>query len=169
MPVGPSYRDGSSPSSSISSSSVAAAVTGAGRVCGTSASSEPNVTTRSTPRSLRETEHELRERLPAEVRLGAEQDDRVAAGAGDLRVEEPVLRPVELARHPVLERDVRTRRLEVVERLGVDLREPLAGPVLREIARRERRALPAVVPAAERRDENRPAQLRRERDVQLGH
>ena len=30
---------------------VAAAVTGAGRVCGTSASSEPNVTTRSTPRS----------------------------------------------------------------------------------------------------------------------
>ena len=51
MPVGPSYREGSSPSSFMSDSSVAAAVTGAGRVCGTSARSEPNVTTRSTPRS----------------------------------------------------------------------------------------------------------------------
>ena len=51
MPVGPSYRDGSRPSSSTIVSSVAAAVTGEGRVCGTSASSDPSVTTISTPSS----------------------------------------------------------------------------------------------------------------------
>ena len=51
MPVGPSYRDGSRPSSATSDGSVAAPVTGACRVCGTSASKEPNVTSSSTPKS----------------------------------------------------------------------------------------------------------------------
>ena len=138
-------------------------------MCGTSASSEPNVTTRSTREVARETEDELRERLPAQVRLGAEQDHGVPPGARDLGVEEPVLRPIELARQPVLEGDVRACRLEVVEVLGIDLREPLTRPLLREVARREGSALPAVVPAAERGDENRASQTRHERDVQLGH
>ena len=45
IPVGPSYRDALSPSSSTSAGSVAEPVTGHGRVWGTSASSAPSVTT----------------------------------------------------------------------------------------------------------------------------
>jgi len=77
---------------------------------------------------LRELEHEARERPPAEVRLGAEQEDRVAVGARYRRVEEAVVGPVEVARRAVDERDVRPRRLEVVEAFGIDLREPLTAP-----------------------------------------
>jgi hypothetical protein len=54
---------------------------------------------------------------------------------------------------PVLERDVRTHGLEVVEVLAVDLRERLGAPLLREVAAAERRSLAAVVPALEGRDE----------------
>jgi len=50
---------------------------------------------------------------------------KVAAGAGYLAVEEAVLRPLELARHSVLEGDLRPRGLEVVERLRLDLGELL--------------------------------------------
>jgi len=117
----------------------------------------------------RETEHEPGERLPAEIRLGPEEDHGIAAGAGYLAVEEAVLRPLELARHSVLEGDLRPRGLEVVERLRLDLRELLRFPLLGEIAGAERCALPAVVPTAESGDENGPAKLRHERNVQLGH
>ena len=44
MPVGPSYVEGSRSSRRISPSSSLVAVTGIGRVCGTSASSAPSVT-----------------------------------------------------------------------------------------------------------------------------
>ena len=49
MPVGPSYRDGSIASRSSRPSSSLVLVTGIGRVCGTSASSAPSVTTVPTP------------------------------------------------------------------------------------------------------------------------
>ena len=45
MPVGPSYVDGSRPSSAPSAASDVAPVTGTGRVCGMSESSAPRVTT----------------------------------------------------------------------------------------------------------------------------
>ena len=61
--------------------SVALPVTGAGRVCGTSASSEPSVTTSSTPSSRARPDDEPRERAPAQVRLDPEQQHGVAVGA----------------------------------------------------------------------------------------
>ena len=56
-----------------------------------------------------------------------------------------------IRRTAVRERDVRPRHLEVEEDLGVDVREPLGLPGAGEERGRERGALAAVVPAAERR------------------
>src|SRR5438477_5054353 len=112
---------------------------------------------------LRQAEHEPGERLPPQIRLGTEQDHRVTPGARNLRMEKTVLRPLETTRHPILERDLRPHRLEVVELLRLDLRELLRVPLLREVAGGESRALAAVVPPAKRGDEDRPAELRPER------
>ena len=169
MPVGPSYRDGSMPISSTSDASLAAALTGAGRVCGTSARSEPNVATNSTPSSCASPTMSARVRLPAEVRLDAEQDHDVAVEAGDRRVEERVRRPLELPRQPVLERHLRAHLLEVVEVLRVDRRELLRAPLAREIARAERRSLAAVVPAAEAGEQDGAAKVGPRGDDQLRH
>jgi hypothetical protein len=70
---------------------------------------------------------------------------------------EGVLGPVDAPRPAVDERYVRPRRLEVEEALRIDLGEPLGLPRLREIAAREGGALSAVVPAAERGDQDRSA------------
>ena len=108
----------------------------------------------------REVDDHPREGLPAEVRLDAEQQDDVAVEAGNRRVVEGGLRPLDVAGLPLDERDVRAGRLEVEEVLGLDLREALRLPDLGEVAARQRRALAAVVPAAEGGDQNRLAQVR---------
>ena len=51
MPVGPSYWGASASSSARSSSVSEVRVTGMGRVCGTSASREPSMITKSTSRA----------------------------------------------------------------------------------------------------------------------
>ena len=53
----------------------------------------------------REIGDDLAERPPAVVRLDADEEDRVAVGSRDARPEERVLRPLDLPRPPVLERD----------------------------------------------------------------
>ena len=68
---------------------------------------------------------------------------------------------------PVDERDHRPRRLEVVEALRVDRRELLGRPGLREVGAGERRALAAVVPAAERGDQHGALELRALVDAKL--
>jgi hypothetical protein len=69
-------------------------------------------------------------------------------------VEEHILGPVDPAL-ALVERDQRPGRLEVVELLRVEVGEPLSRPFLCEVRGRKRRALSAVVPAPERRHENR--------------
>ena len=119
---------------------------------------------------LEEADDQLRERAPAEVRLDPEQQHDVAVEAGRARVVEDGRGPVDASRDPVLERDVRPRRLEVEEVLGLDLGEALRVPELREVAGGERGALAAVVPAAESGDQNRALELRTARDKELlGH
>ena len=135
MPVGPSYRDGSSPRLATSAGSVAAAVTGAARVWGTSASSEPSVMTQLHAQLLREVEDQPRECPPAQVRLDAEHDAPRRDRARHLGVEERVLGPVDLAREALDEGHHRARRLEVVEPLGIDLGEAGGAPLLREVGR----------------------------------
>jgi hypothetical protein len=61
---------------------------------------------------------------------------------------------------PLDERNVRARGLEVVEALGLDLREAVSLPDLGEVAARQGRALATVVPATECGDQNRLAQIR---------
>jgi hypothetical protein len=73
---------------------------------------------------------------------------------------EGVLRPLDVAGLPLDERNVRAGRLEVVEVLGLDLREAVRLPDLGEVAARQRRALAPIVPATERGDQNRLAQIR---------
>jgi hypothetical protein len=73
---------------------------------------------------------------------------------------EGVLRPFDVTGLPLDERNVRAGRLEVVEVLGLDLREPVRLPDLREVAACQRRALATIVPAAECGDQNRLAQVR---------
>ena len=104
---------------------------------------------------------DLAERPPAVVRLDADEQDRIAIGAGDARAVERVLRPLDLPCPTLLERDHRTRRLEVDEELRVDVRELLRPPEPREIAGRERGSLPAVVPSAKCADEDGPLERRR--------
>ena len=73
---------------------------------------------------------------------------------------EGVLRPLDVAGLPLDERNVRAGCLEVVEVLGLDLREAVRLPDLGEVAARERRALAPIVPAAKCGDQNRLAQIR---------
>ena len=82
------------------------------------------------------------------------------SGPGNRGMEEGGLRPVDAPGHPVLERHLGPHRLEVEELLGVEVREPLGVPRLREVARGERRALRSVVPAAEGGDEHRAPERR---------
>ena len=119
----------------------------------------------------REPDDELGERPPAVVRLDPEQDHGVALGAGDAGVEERVLGPLDVACQPFVERHRRTHGLEVHERLGVDVREPLRTPLTREVRGGDRRRLPAVVPATERRDEHGLAKRRALGDPEIlwGH
>jgi hypothetical protein len=98
------------------------------------------------------------EGLPAEVRLDSEQQDRVAVEPGDGRVVEGVLRPLDVPRLTVDERDVRTGGLEVEEVLRLDVCKPVRFPDLGEVAACERGALAAVVPTAKCCDQNRLAQ-----------
>jgi hypothetical protein len=70
-------------------------------------------------------------------------------------VVEGVVGPVDLARDAVDERDVRTRRLEVEELLGVDVCEARGMPRAGEEAGCERGALTSVVPATEGGDQHR--------------
>src|SRR5438876_12366881 len=100
---------------------------------------------------------ELGERAPPEVRLDAEHQDGVALETRNVRVVESVVRPIDASRASVDERHVRPRRLEVEEALRLDLRETRRRPRLREVTPGERRTLAAVVPAAERGDQNRVA------------
>src|SRR5262249_61076749 len=101
---------------------------------------------------------------------GLEDEHRVGGQTLDTRVIEGVLGPVESPGQPFLEGDVRPRRLEVEEPLRVDVCEATGLPDLRQVAAGERRALAAVVPAAERGDENRPLQGRPARYTKLvGH
>jgi hypothetical protein len=109
----------------------------------------------------------IRERPPAEVRLDSEQENRVAVGTRDRGLVEDRLRPVDAAREALLERDVRPRRLEVEELLGIEVGEPARLPALREEAERERGALRTVVPAAERGDEDGASDVRTPLDADV--
>ncbi len=83
---------------------------------------------------------------------------------------EGVLGPVDPARQPIDERDVRPGRLEVEEALGIDLGEAFCAPRLRQVAARERGALASVVPAAESGHEDRSRQRRPLENAELvGH
>jgi hypothetical protein len=73
-------------------------------------------------------------------------------------VVEGVLGPFDAARQPLVQRHGRPDRLEVDEGLGVDVGEARRAPLLDEVAGRDGRRLPAVVPAPERRDHHRPAE-----------
>ena len=115
----------------------------------------------------RELDDLVREGSPADVRLDADENDDVALEVGKLRVEEDGLRPVDAPRDAVDERDVRPRRLEIEELLGIDVREPTRAPGLREEARRKRRALRSVVPAPEGGDEDGTAKRRPPFDAEV--
>ncbi len=73
---------------------------------------------------------------------------------------EGIVGPVDVARLSLDERDVRPRRLKVEEPFRLDLCEALSLPDFRKVAAREGGALSAVVPTAERRDQNGRAQVR---------
>jgi hypothetical protein len=73
---------------------------------------------------------------------------------------EGVLRPLDVPGLPLDERNVRAGRLEVVEVLGLDLRETVRLPDLGEVAARQRSALAPIVPATECGDQYRLAQIR---------
>ena len=80
---------------------------------------------------------------------------------------EAVVGPLDLSCDPLVEGDEGTGRLEVEEVLRVDVAEPPRLAALGEERGGERRALRAVVPAAERGDENRAAQAREPLDAEV--
>ena len=116
------------------------------------------------PEVAREADDELGERAPAQVRLDPEQQHDVAVEALRPRVVEGRLRPVDPAAQALLERDVRTGRLEVEEvlrdrrprsaprpRSWRGSRPPATPPARRRSSReRRRRGSAARAPAAGR-------------------
>ena len=136
------------------------AVTGIGRVCGTSASSAPDAHQHLGPDVLGEAQQLDDERPPAHRRLDPVDQDDVAGVAGAAGDQQPGRRPDDPARAVVADLDRRPVDLEVVVVLGVERRDrlgvPLAGQLLDGAAGR----LAGVVPALEGRDHHRVAQLR---------
>ena len=102
-----------------------------------------------------EADDEVVECAPAVVRLDPDQDHGIAIGAGDRGDVKGVLGPLDLPRQPLVERDRRSRGLEVDESLRVDLGDAPRIPGAHERASGERRSLAAVVPAAECCDQER--------------
>ena len=62
---------------------------------------------------------------PAQIRLGAVEEQQVALGARRSDTNELIGRPVDVARHPVGERDRRPVGLKVEELLGIELGQEL--------------------------------------------
>src|SRR5688500_8374787 len=87
----------------------------------------------------REVDDEGGEPAPAQVRLDAEQQNRVALGPGDPSVVKSRVGPFDPPGLAVDQRDVWTGRLEVEELLAVDLREAGRAPRPREEAPGQRR------------------------------
>jgi len=102
----------------------------------------------------------LREGAPAQVGLGAVEQDEVAFGAGNSDGDQVVARPLDLARLALAEDDRRPRRLEVEVVLGVELGDRLGVEGVGDGAERRRGGPGGVVPAAKGADEDRRAQLR---------
>jgi hypothetical protein len=107
------------------------------------------------------------EGAPAQVRLDAEHEHRVALRAGDGRVVEDRVRPVDPARDALFECDMRPRRLEVVELFRIDVGEAPCLPRLGEEAGRQRSALSPVVPAPESPHEHGAAKGRAPLDAEM--
>lgn len=95
------------------------------------------------------------ERAPAHRRLRTGEEHQVTGRAGDVRREDLHLGPGDLARDPVAQRDLRARRLEVVELLRIDRREAFRAERRGHEAERGRGGVGGVVPAAERAYEGR--------------
>ena len=147
-------------------SSSAVAVTGIGRVCGTSASSAPTVTIVVTPNRSAKLEQLDREGPPAHRRLDALRRGR-RRGPGRSRWRRgPASSARSSRRRPSSSDDARAVDLEVVVVLGVEGRDDLGVPDLGEVVDRARGGLAGVVPALEGRDEHRVAQLRHVLELQ---
>ncbi len=114
---------------------------------------------------LGELEQLDREGPPAHRRLDALHEDDVPVQAG-LGGDEDACRGPGQHAPTVLERHARTVDLEVVVVLGVEGRDDLGVPDLREMADRARGRLAGVVPALEGRDEHRVDQLRHVLELQ---
>src|SRR5215210_2395701 len=109
----------------------------------------------------------LAERPPTRIRLDPEHEDGVAVRLRDGRVVEGRLRPVDSARHTLLEANLRPHRLEVEELLGIELGEAARVPALGEEAGGQRGALGTVVPAPEGGDENGAAEAGAALDAEM--
>ena len=91
-----------------------------GRVCGTSASSEPSVITVLHVELLRHLHDRLGIAPPAQRRLHALEHHQVGVRARDLRGADSMLGPVDLARAALGEPDRRPHRGEVEELVRID-------------------------------------------------
>jgi hypothetical protein len=167
MPVGPSYRAGRISGLASQSSSSLAAFTGAGRVCGTSARNAPSVTSRGHVHVGADLQDCPRVGAPPQVRLDAHEHDRVAVV--DPSREEPARGPIDPTRGTFDQTNVRAVDLEVVELLGVDLREATGSPLRSQGPDGRGRGLPAVVPAAERTHHHGTRKLRADPVLHVGH
>ena len=90
-------------------------------MCGTSASSEPSITTVRDVALLGDVDDRVAEGLPVHRRLFALEQQHAALEAGDVGLVEDVARPLDEAHVAVDHADLRAVRLEVEEVLGVDL------------------------------------------------
>ena len=112
---------------------------------------------------------ELRAELPpTHVGLDAAEQDHVTVRAGRAGHEDLGRRPGDPAHPGVVGADDRPVHLEVVELLGVDRRDDLRVPHLDQVVDHGGGGVRCVVPAFERRDENRGHQLRNLFDLDHG-
>ena len=110
---------------------------------------------------LRDLDDQLGERPPLQARFRPDKQDHVLLRVFGTGRPELVRRPSDLASQTIVQLNLGTDGLEVVELLWVDRRELLRLPTRPMMRGREGGRVPRVVPTAERGDENGVAQLER--------
>ena len=102
----------------------------------------------------------LGEGPPAQMRFEAEQHDEIAVCRLDPRAEKLIGRPYQRSHLFVIEPHQRSRRAEVVERLGIDLGKGLGLETIGYVTSRDRGRITCVVPALEGGDQDGVSEFR---------
>ena len=159
MPVGPSYRDFSSPNRAADSWSYDVPVTWVARVCGVSDSSAPRLTTSRTSSARTTSSSSSQNAAPSHVGLDASHEDEVEFCARRSAERHPGRRPGDSPAHAIDQGHRRPVDLEVVVLVRFEFGQRARAPEKLQMLDCVRRGISGVIPSLERGHEDRVAQF----------